>query len=617
MPRSVSSSSYPHEYSRHASHAAKPHRPHPQPCKPRQLRLDWQALLRFFQNLSERLPQRHHGKFKILKGSVYTRRRIVVGCLGVLLLVELFQLFWPSDKFFPLATLDGHAVGGQSSQQAAETLNAATLKRTVKLTDKTTGTTVSLTAKQAGITVDYTDRAKAAAKHSVVKRIVPFSWLFVHSTTSDSLPDALGTSDKQAHEDMRNASVQGTKGELKIVSAAPGYTFTSADIRSAAGSSFSSSATGDLAAATIEMGIVSPTVSDDTAEQLLDTLNKALSKDVTFTYEDGTWTVPAKKIINTVSTTVNAQDNTKLDVTISESKLMRQLKSKGIALKVAKKAAGAGVVPATIAVKGNAYQVIDASATAASLSGMLASGQNAPVAVSTKDFSNVELYEGLPASGTIEEKLQQLFGDADYEVAVYDLKTGKSKIQIDADTAMVSASTYKLFIAYSMIHAVETGQVTWDSALNGMTLSSCMATMIINSDNSCPEAWLDRYGFSTVTQQAHDIGAANTNFVPYDMTTTANDLATVLKGFYSNSIASPDSTDQLFSLMETQVYREGIPAGIGSDGVVQDKVGFMDGLLHDAAIVRSDKGDYAMVIMTDGSSWNKIAQASLLIYESL
>ncbi|EFE89841.1 hypothetical protein BIFBRE_03112 [Bifidobacterium breve DSM 20213 = JCM 1192] len=508
-------------------------------------------------------------------------------------------------------------MGGQSSQQAAETLNAATLKRTVKLTDKTTGTTVSLTAKQAGITVDYTDRAKAAAKHSVVKRIVPFSWLFVHSTTSDSLPDALGTSDKQAHEDMRNASVQGTKGELKIVSAAPGYTFTPADIRSAAGSSFSSSATGDLAAATIEMGIVSPTVSDDTAKQLLDTLNKALSKDVTFTYEDGTWTVPAKKIINTVSTTVNAQDNTKLDVTISESKLMRQLKSKGIALKVAKKAADAGVTPATIAVKGSAYQVIDASATAASLSGMLASGQNAPVAISTKDFSNVELYEGLPASGTIEEKLQQLFGDADYEVAVYDLKTGKSKIQIDADTAMTSASTYKLFIAYSMIHAVETGQVTWDSALNGMTLSSCMATMIINSDNSCPEAWLARYGFSTVAQQAHDIGAANTNFVPYGMTTTANDLATVLKGFYSNSIASPDSTDQLFSLMETQVYREGIPAGIGSDGVVQDKVGFMDGLLHDAAIVRSDKGDYAMVIMTDGSSWNKIAQASLLIYESL
>lgn len=616
MPRSVSSSSYPHESSRHASHAAKPHRPHPQPCKPRQLRLDWQALLRFFQNLSERLPQRHHGKVKILKGSVYTRRRIVVGCLGVLLLVELFQLLWPSDKFFPLATLDGHAVGGQSSQQAAETLNAATLKRTVKLTDKTTGTTVSLTAKQAGITVDYTDRAKAAAKHSVVKRIVPFSWLFVHSTTSDSLPDALGTSDKQAHEDMRNASVQGTKGELKIVSAAPGYTFTPADIRSAAGSSFSSSATGDLAAATIEMGIVSPTVSDDTAKQLLDTLNKALSKDVAFTYEDGTWTVPAKKIIN-VSTTVNAQDDTKLDVTISESKLMRQLKSKGIALKVAKKAADAGVTPATIAVKGSAYQVIDASATAASLSGMLASGQNAPVAISTKDFSNVELYEGLPASGTIEEKLQQLFGDADYEVAVYDLKTGKSKIQIDADTAMTSASTYKLFIAYSMIHAVETGQVTWDSALNGMTLSSCMATMIINSDNSCPEAWLARYGFSTVAQQAHDIGAANTNFVPYGMTTTANDLATVLKGFYSNSIASPDSTDQLFSLMETQVYREGIPAGIGSDGVVQDKVGFMDGLLHDAAIVRSDKGDYAMVIMTDGSSWNKIAQASLLIYESL
>lgn len=48
-----------------------------------------------------------------------------------------------------------------------------------------------------------------------------------------------------------------------------------------------------------------------------------------------------------------------------------------------------------------------------------------------------------------------------------------------------------------------------------------------------------------------------------------------------------------------------------------DKVGFLDGLLHDAAIVYSDKGDYSMVILTDGSSWDAIAEAASTIYDAL
>lgn len=553
-----------------------------------------------------------------MTGSVYTRRRIMVVCLGVVLLVELFQLFWPSDRFYPLATLDGYSVGSQSAQSAAIKLNAKTLQRTVTLTDSTTKTKVTLTAQKAGITANYTARAEAAAHHSFAQRIIPFSWLFVHNTTSDDLPDALGSSKKQTEADVRNASVKADdSGKLQAVDSAVGYTFKASDIRKAADFSLTDSSTGDLATATIEMNIVQPTVSLDTAQQLLKTINAALGDNVTFTYNDGSWTLPSSSIVKTISTSANAQDNTQLDVTIGSSTLMSQMKSQGIALQVAQKAVDANAVPAMFAVKGRASRAIDADATANALASMLASGQAAPVAISINQVDNLELYDGLPTKGSTQDKLNELFAGATYSVAVYDLKTGESKLQINADTVTTSASTYKLFVAYSMIHAVETGELTWNSPLNGMTLSSCMATMIVNSDNDCPEAWLSRYGFDTVTQQAHEIGANNTNFAVGDMETTANDLATVLKGFYTNSIANTDSTDRLFQLMQTQVYRDGIPTGIGSDGVVQDKVGFLDGLLHDAAIVRCDKGDYAMVIMTDGSSWYKIAQASLLIYEDL
>ena len=57
--------------------------------------------------------------------------------------------------------------------------------------------------------------------------------------------------------------------------------------------------------------------------------------------------------------------------------------------------------------------------------------------------------------------------------------------------------------------------------------------------------------------------------------------------------------------MQRNIYRQGIPAG--ASGSVADKVGFLNGLLHDAAIVYSPKGTYALVIMTDGSSWAEIA----------
>jgi beta-lactamase class A len=58
--------------------------------------------------------------------------------------------------------------------------------------------------------------------------------------------------------------------------------------------------------------------------------------------------------------------------------------------------------------------------------------------------------------------------------------------------------------------------------------------------------------------------------------------------------------------MKRNIYRQGIPKGINA--TVANKVGFLDGLLHDAAIVYASTGPYVLVIMTDGSSWANIAE---------
>lgn len=228
----------------------------------------------------------------------------------------------------------------------------------------------------------------------------------------------------------------------------------------------------------------------------------------------------------------------------------------------------------------------------------------------------------------VQGSLDSIFAGAQYSVEVTNLKTGATKVSIGADEQFTSASTYKLYIAYSMIFAVENGTVTWNSSLNGTTLRSCFSDMIIQSDNAFPTAWLEKYGFQAVSQQVAQAGFSGTQIAHADMRTTPADLTDYLTRLYSGTstdattgattdFMDADSRAYLIQCMESQIYRSGIPAGIGDSGTVADKVGFLDGLLHDAAIIYTDKGDYTMVIMTDGSSWGAIAQAAATIYAAL
>ena len=200
-------------------------------------------------------------------------------------------------------------------------------------------------------------------------------------------------------------------------------------------------------------------------------------------------------------------------------------------------------------------------------------------------------------------------------VAMIDLSDrGYSDVMYNADTQFTSASTYKIFVAYAMINDVETGRRTWSSTINGTTWDACLSRMIINSDNACPEAYLTSIGYSKFNEIVQSLGVSDkTAFQPYDMRTTAGDLALVLQKLYQGELMSEENKSKLLDLMSRQIYRQGIPTGVGSAGVVYDKVGFMDDLLHDAAIVHSDAGDYVLVIMTNGESWEYIAQVAAYV----
>jgi beta-lactamase class A len=173
------------------------------------------------------------------------------------------------------------------------------------------------------------------------------------------------------------------------------------------------------------------------------------------------------------------------------------------------------------------------------------------------------------------------------------------------------ASTYKVFIAYSVLKRVEAGTMHWSDTIpsaGGRTLEKCFDDMIVISDNACPEALTLKMGVGAINADLAGIGLTNTRFVgPGQHRATAEDLSIFMASLERGQLSiSASSRSKLISALQRNIYRQGIPAG--AKGGVADKVGFIDRLLHDTAIVYSPNGTYALTIMTDGSSWANIAQ---------
>jgi Beta-lactamase class A len=199
------------------------------------------------------------------------------------------------------------------------------------------------------------------------------------------------------------------------------------------------------------------------------------------------------------------------------------------------------------------------------------------------------------------DELAERHADKKYAIAFLSLDDSDFSLEINADQEFIAASTYKLFAAYAMF---ETGNPP-----------DCLDSMIIQSENECPLEYFEEYGWSRLTKDAHGIGAKNTKF-DNELFTTAKDLVTILKQIYDGSLLSETDNSRLLSNMKEQIYREGIPAGI-PEAEVANKVGFLDDLLHDAGIIYSPKGNFILVILTDGYLWEAIAETAQEIYINL
>src|SRR5699024_8202396 len=84
-------------------------------------------------------------------------------------------------------------------------------------------------------------------------------------------------------------------------------------------------------------------------------------------------------------------------------------------------------------------------------------------------------------------------------ISLQELTGAHRSASVDGGTAQVTASTYKLYVAYSLIRQVESGALDWtDSVSGGRDLAQCFQDMIVVSDNPCPEEIGADIGWSTI-----------------------------------------------------------------------------------------------------------------------
>lgn len=536
--------------------------------------------------------------------------------VGVLLLV---QLIYPTVWALPFDTVDGQRVGLQPKDAIRDSLTDKYQQSRVDilLGQRATKAYASPTVKQLGLGTS-SDNQIAALDYPLWLRLVPTSLLWGHFVTASP---AVTVTDNKSVGKYVDAKLMSTC-EAKPVNA-------TLEVRDAKLAVVADKSGGKCQRDEVVKGVSSvvprlaetPTVrtplteipakyTANEAKTYRDELAKRIGDKIELKVGDQVVAIPAKEFLPWLDFTASDDGVTTMVSAERASKFL----SEHIAPKVA-------VAPGTSHVttrdfteisrtNGAAGAELNVPATTDSLNKFLArtidqaQATTRPIpakVVFTRTYSSSDA--GLNA--LLENYAKDHPGE--WGISMAEIGSKGRRANYNGDKQFVTASTYKLFVAYSVLRRVEAGTFNWDAE------AGCFNKMISHSDNPCAEGFQTKIGGGSITNgakpltsEAQALGLKNTTFMkaggPY---TTTNDLVTFLGSLEAGQSLQGVSRARLINAMLANVYRNGVPAGAGAR--VADKVGFMNGLLHDAAIVYSPKGTYVIAVMTDGSSWAEIA----------
>lgn len=577
--------------------------------------------------LHQRIKLKAHHR-KLTDWAQRHRRVLLRAGGGAVALLLVIQLFYPGDKLPLFASVDGVRLGGQTKAEAINKLDAAYGKErlTLSLGEYRKDYDKPL-LKDSGITVSNKQRIDDAT-YPWYMRVIPTSLLWFGLLQREQPPmyvfdDAkmkqylVSKVGEECIIAAKDASLKLSGETLGVVSAEPGGKCTFDKTISALMSS--KPGLGAANEVVLPVSILAPAVGDDVARELGKRLNKASSDGIELKVADKVQKIEQKEVLSWLTFKTEGKELVfDIDADTANTYLSKT------ATPVVAKPAGVTKVSTsdfteTSRQDGQSGQTLDVNGTLAEIKSVLSDDKDQARARVTTLAPKVEYTRSYSKTSNGISALMKFYDDdnkGDFGVSFVELGGQGLSAQHNGDRQFVTASTYKLFVAFSTIKRVEADQMKWDddNVANGRDLSTCFDDMIVKSDNPCAEALIKKIGANGLNADIKSIGLQSTAFKSDNNVTTANDLVRYLTQLEKGTLPiKPENRDRLLGAMKRNVYRQGVPAG--ASGQTADKVGFLWGLLHDASIVYSPKGTYALVILTDGSSWANIADLTRKIEE--
>ena len=207
----------------------------------------------------------------------------------------------------------------------------------------------------------------------------------------------------------------------------------------------------------------------------------------------------------------------------------------------------------------------------------------------------------------------------DFGVVVREIGGSGRYADWQPDKQFVTASTYKMFLAYVVLKEMQEGDVSGGQMTDmGWTVDACLTEMIVNSTNPCAIALQNLVGWEHTDDVLRAAGFSSTTLNNsagvVEKTTTVRDEADFLLRLHGGALLDAEHSERLLGLMRRQVWRAGIPAGVPYGTVVENKVGFYNAWVHDVAIVHSPGATYILAVMSKGGSDPGFADLSKRIY---
>jgi beta-lactamase class A len=188
--------------------------------------------------------------------------------------------------------------------------------------------------------------------------------------------------------------------------------------------------------------------------------------------------------------------------------------------------------------------------------------------------------------------------------------------ELDLDAAVAVHDDFASIVAgerFTLDEADDQDPRTWAALGATLPLRELVRRSLTDSGNLAADLVLERVGLDEVAAVLADAGCSPRTVVRraigdvpgldagHANLVTARDVGLLLAGLAAGRLASASACAELEEVLGDQVYRDAIPRAMPPSARVANKTGWVDGLRHDAAIVRtSDAEPRVLVVLTTG-----------------